>query len=69
MMRARHGPAKAITAAAHKLARIIYQMLKHRQPFDPDRLLHTQEHLKQRRLKRLKRLASQLGMDLVPSAT
>ena len=69
LMRARHGPAKAITAAAHKLARIIYHMLKHRQPFDPDRLLQNQAQLKQRRLKRLKRLAGQLDMDLVPSTT
>jgi transposase len=69
LMRARHGPAKAITAAAHKLARIIYHMLKHRQPFDPDRLQQNQQHLKQRRLKRLKRLAGQLGMDLVPSTS
>lgn len=69
LMRARHGPAKAITAAAHKLARIIYQMLKQRQPFDPDRLQQNQKQLKQRRLKRLKRQAAQLGMNLVPLTT
>lgn len=69
LMRARHGPAKAITAAAHKLARIIYHLLKHRQPFDPDRLQQNQEQLKQRRLKRLKRQAAQLGLNLVPKPT
>ena len=69
MMRARHGPAQAITAAAHKLARIIYHMLKHRHPFDPDRLQQNQQQLKQRRLKRLKRLAAQLDMDIVPSTS
>ena len=69
MMRARHGPAQAITAAAHKLARIIYHMLKHCHPFDPDRLQQNQQQLKQRRLKRLKRLAAQLDMDIVPSTS
>lgn len=68
-MRSRHGPAKAITAAAHKLARIIYHILKYRQPFDPDRLQRNQHQLQQRRLKRLKRQAAQLGMNLVPSST
>lgn len=67
LMRTRHGPAKAITAAAHKLARIIYHMLKFQQPFDPDRLQRNQQQLQQRRLKRLKRQAKQLGMNLVPS--
>jgi transposase len=65
LMRARHGPAKAITATAHKLARIIYHMLKHRQPFDPHRLQRNQRQLQQRRLKRLKRQAKQLGFKLV----
>ena len=65
LMRSRHGPAKAITAAAHKLARIIYHMLKYRQPFDPDRLQRNQQQLQQRRLKRLKRQAKHLGFKLV----
>lgn len=68
LMRARHGPAKAITAAAHKLARIIYHMLKFRQPFDPNRLEHNQQLLQQRRLKRLQRQAAQLGLQLVPTS-
>src|SRR5207253_6706219 len=32
-MRARLGPASAIVATAHKIARIVYHMLKHRTPF------------------------------------
>lgn len=68
LMRARHGPAKAITAAAHKLARIIYHLLKYRQPFDPNQLEHNQQQLQQRRLKRLKRQAAQLGLELVPAS-
>ena len=69
LMRARHGPAKAITSAAHKLARIIYHMLKYREPFDPDRLPPNQQQFQQRRLKRLKRQAAQLGLELVPVST
>src|SRR5258708_24553429 len=34
-MRARLGVQQAIVATAHKLARIIYQMLKHHQPYQP----------------------------------
>ena len=69
LMRTRHGPAKAITATAHKLARIIYHMLKYRQPFDPDHLERNQQQLQKRRLKRLKRQAAQLGLELIPTST
>jgi hypothetical protein len=34
-MRARLGPARAVTALAHKLARILYTMIKTRTAFDP----------------------------------
>jgi transposase len=37
-MRAKLGAPKAITAAAHKLARIIYHLLATRQPYDDERL-------------------------------
>ncbi len=69
LMRSRHGPAKAITAAAHKLARIIYHMLKSRQPFRPEELERNQLQFQKRQLKRLKRQASNLGLQLVPQPT
>ena len=37
-IRAKLGTKAAVTAAAHKLARILYAMVKHRTPFDPVRL-------------------------------
>jgi hypothetical protein len=37
-IRAKLGTKAAVTAAAHKLARILYAMVKHRTPFNPDRL-------------------------------
>ena len=64
-LRARHGPAKAITATAHKLARIIYHMLKHQQPFDPNKLERNQQQLQQRRLKQLRKQAEHFGFKLV----
>jgi transposase len=62
----RRGVPKAITAAAYKLARIIYQMLKHGQEY----VAHGQEEYErayqERVLKNLKRKARELGYDLAP---
>jgi transposase len=67
--RARHGAPKAITATAHKLARIIYYMLKQRQPYrDPGEGYYEQQY-QERLLKKLKRQAAELGWQLVPQPT
>jgi hypothetical protein len=66
-MRARHGAPKAITATAHKLARIIYNLIKNQKAFD-ETVFAEQEQAHQKRLK--KRLANQaksLGLQLVPA--
>ena len=68
-LRARLGPQKAITAAAHKLARILYHMLKFKQPFNRDLLLEQSQQKLQRHLKRLQRQAQALGFQLTPSDT
>jgi len=65
-MQARVGPEQAIVATAHKLARIIYQMLKHRQPYQPLSAKEYDEQHRQREIKRLKRQAAKLGFDLQP---
>ena len=65
--RARHGAPKAITATAHKLARIIYHLIKNQKAFD-ETVFAEQEQAHQKRLK--KRLANQaksLGLQLVPA--
>lgn len=68
-LRARLGPPQAITATAHKLARIIYFMLKQRQPYrDPDEGYYEQQY-QERLLKKLKRQAAALGLQLVPQPT
>lgn len=64
-MRARHGAPKAITATAHKLARIIYHLIKNQKAFD-DTVFAEQEKAHQNRLKkRLVNQAKSLGLQLV----
>jgi transposase len=66
--RAHLGPEKAINAAAHKLARMIYFTLKHQRPYidpGPDQyLLRHQDTI----LKTMEKRARQLGYTLVKAA-
>lgn len=65
-MRTRLGKPEAVTATAHKLARIIYAMLKNQtEYYDPGEAYY-QEQARQRAIKHLKRKAKQLGFELVP---
>jgi transposase len=65
-MRAKHGGPKAITATAHKIARIFYHMLKYQQEYkDPGQDYYEQQY-RERVIKNLKRKAKALGFDLVP---
>lgn len=63
-LRARLGPKAAITATAHKLARIVYHMLKHNQPYNPLTPEAYNDQLRQRELRSLKRRAAKLGLTL-----
>ena len=65
----RIGKQQAIVATAHKIARVVYAMLKHRTPFN---LTSQQEYEKNHRdleIKRLSRKAASLGFELVPQST
>lgn len=65
-MRAKLGGAAAITAAAHKLARILYAMITTRQPYRPD-LHDAASHLhRARTLAKLSAKAKDLGFQLIP---
>ncbi len=65
-MRAKHGPAKANVATAHKLARIVYRMLKDRKPYvDPGQAYYEQRY-QERTIRNLRRKAAKLGLELVP---
>lgn len=63
--KARLGTAKAITAMAHKLARIVWHLIKHRQPYDPTVWAAAEEKLKKKKLQRLHQNAATLGYRLV----
>ena len=63
---AKHGPAIAIKATAHKLARIVYTMLTtHTEYRDLGEHYYVQ-HYQQRIVRNLKRTAANFGLQLVP---
>ena len=62
------GAPKAITAAAHKLARIIYATLKYGQQYSDAGAEYYETQYRQRALRAAKRRAVQLGYQLVPLA-
>jgi len=66
-MRAKHGAPKAITATAHKLARIIYFMLERREEYVDPGASYYQEKYRERVVKNLERKADKLGYKLVPN--
>ena len=64
-MRAKHGSPKANLAAAHKMARIIYWMLKKQEPYrDPGQDFYLEKY-KDRIVKNMKSQAARLGFKLV----
>jgi hypothetical protein len=65
-MHAKHGPAKAIVATAHKLARIVYCMLKYRQPYQDEGEQVYEERYRHRIVRNLSRKAKDLGFTLTP---
>ena len=68
-MRAKHGGPKAITATAHKIARIFYHMLKYKQEYKDPGQDYYQQKYQERVVKNLKRKAKALGFDLIPQPT
>lgn len=63
--RARLGAPKAITATAHKLARLIYAMLIHGTAYVDAGQEHYEERYRVRVIQNLKRRAQELGFELV----
>lgn len=68
-MRARHGAAKANVATAHKLAKIIYRMLKYGEQYVSQGLDDYEKQYQERLLKNLKRQAKSLGCQVLVSDT
>ena len=64
---ARMDKAKAVTAAAHKLARLYYALLTRGQEYLDQGQQYYEERYRQRVIHNLQRKAHRLGMNLVPS--
>lgn len=64
-LRARIGAPKAITAAAYKIAKLFYRMLKTRRPYHDLGQAAYDERFRARRLRSLTRMAKELGFQLV----
>jgi len=67
-MRAKLGAPKAITAAAHKLARIIYFMLKNQKEYVDLGADYYEFKYRERELRKLKHKAARMGFQVVPIA-
>ena len=65
-MRAKLGAPKAITAAAHKLARIIFHLVTTKQPYDESIYARNEAAYNRRMRARLDKQAKALGLKLVP---
>lgn len=63
-LKARLGAPKALTAAAYKLARIVYRMLKYGAGYVDQGEAAYEEHYRDRLLRNLKRRAAELGFQL-----
>jgi len=66
-MRARLGAVSAITATAHKLARIIYRLLKHGELYVQQGMEVYENRYRQRLLHNLTKTAATFGLELTPA--
>jgi len=66
-MKARLGAAEAVTATAHKLARIIYRLIKYGEAYVRQGLQAYEKQFQSRRLQALQRTAKTMGFQLVPT--
>ena len=65
-MRAKHGAPKANVATAHKLARLIYFMLKNQAEYHDPGFAEFEKQHRERAIHNLKRKAAKLGLNVVP---
>ena len=63
--KARLGSPKAITAMAHKLARVLWHLLKYKQPFNPEVFAKEEAKMQRKKLARLEAMATTLNYRLV----
>ncbi len=68
-LRTAKGAPKAITAMAHRLARLVYRLLRYGQEYVDKGAEHYEEKLKESRIRSLKKHAQELGFHVVECAT
>lgn len=66
--KARLGTPKAITAMAHKLARVLWHLVKYRVPFNPQVFKLEEERMRRKKINRLHNVAAALGLQLIPAS-
>jgi len=64
-LRTRLGAPKAITAMAHKLARLMYRMLKYGQEYVDKGMQYYEDRYRWQQVERLKKTAAKLGLQIV----
>lgn len=68
-MHAKFGPERAVVATAHKLARIIYHLLKYHEPYQDMGSAEYERRQRERDIRQLQRRAARLGFRLAPQLT
>jgi hypothetical protein len=63
-LKGRLGPAQALVATAHKIARTVYHMLKHRVPYHDIGAAEYNQRFRERELQYLQKKAAKLGYTL-----
>jgi len=64
-LRTKLGAPKAITAMAHKLARLVYRMLKFGEEYVDRGMQYYEQRLRQQRILALFRTANELGLEVI----
>jgi transposase len=68
-MRARKGPQQATVATAHKIARVVYHLLKYGEAYEAESAEQFEQQRQERERRQLERRAQKLGFTLTPVAT
>jgi hypothetical protein len=65
-LKARVGPAQAQVATAHKIARVVYHLLKYQVEYRQTTAQEYQQQFREREIRHLQRKAARLGFSLTP---
>ena len=63
----RLGPAQAAVATAHRMARVVYRMLKYKVEYEPLSVAEYEKHYREQQIKYLEKKAAKFGFQLAPT--